>query len=140
IKEGLNNIIRHSDATLVTLALLEHPALYQLVLQDNGTGLASRPGLGPRGGAASGAGASGATPGAGTALGFGAASEMGADLGFGATSGERAAAAGDGLGLRSMEDRVTALGGQFLVEHQGGFRLFVSVPKRRTAPRREAAP
>lgn len=35
--EGLNNIIRHSNATRVTLALLEHPALYQLVLQDNGS-------------------------------------------------------------------------------------------------------
>ena len=37
IKEGLNNIMRHSDATRATLTLLEHPALYQLVLQDNGT-------------------------------------------------------------------------------------------------------
>jgi len=37
IKEGLNNIVRHSNATLVTLTLLEHPGLYQLVMQDNGT-------------------------------------------------------------------------------------------------------
>lgn len=150
IKEGLNNIIRHSDATLVTLALLEHPALYQLVLQDNGTGLASRLGPEPFGpeapgvGASSGAGA-GDTSAAGTALGFGAApvaSEVRAGSAFRARamSDEGVATTGYGLGLRSMEDRVTALGGQFLVEHQGGFRLFVSVPKRRTAPRREAAP
>lgn len=84
IKEGLSNIIRHSNATRVTLALLEHPALYQLVLQDNGTSFASGSGSG--------------------------------------TTGE-------GLGLHSMEDRVAALGGQFLVEHHRGFRLFVSVPK-----------
>ena len=37
VKEGLSNIIRHSNATQVTVALLEHPALYQLVLQDNGS-------------------------------------------------------------------------------------------------------
>jgi signal transduction histidine kinase len=43
VKEGLNNIIRHSNATQVTLALLEHPALYQLVLQDNGSGLNGEP-------------------------------------------------------------------------------------------------
>lgn len=84
IKEGLNNIMRHSDATRATLTLLEHPALYQLVLQDNGTR---------------------------------------------SSSGSRPGLESDGLGLYSMEDRVTALGGQFLVEHNGGFRLFISVPK-----------
>lgn len=36
VKEGLQNIMRHSEATQVTLTLLEHPALYQLILQDNG--------------------------------------------------------------------------------------------------------
>ena len=81
IKEGLSNIIRHSNATQVTLALVEHPALYQLVLQDNGT------------------------------------------------------QAGDeteqGLGLRSMAHRVDALGGRLVIERSGGFRLFISIPKRR---------
>ncbi len=89
IKEGLSNIIRHSDATAVNLTLLEHPALYQLVLHDNGS--------------------------AGTGGGAG----------------------GEGLGLRNMEDRVAALGGQFLAERSGGFRLFVSVPK--GARQRESA-
>ena len=37
IKEGLSNIIKHSNATNVTLVLREHPSLYQLILQDNGT-------------------------------------------------------------------------------------------------------
>ena len=36
-KESLANIIRHSNATKVNLALREHPAMYQLVIQDNGT-------------------------------------------------------------------------------------------------------
>lgn len=79
VKEGLSNIIRHSNATQVTLRLMEHPALYQLILEDNGSETAGEP------------------------------------------SG--------GLGLRSMADRVGALGGQLLIERQGGFRLFVSLPK-----------
>lgn len=37
IKEGLNNIIKHSNATQVNLLIREHPALYQLVIEDNGT-------------------------------------------------------------------------------------------------------
>ena len=82
VKEGLSNIIRHSNATQVTLALLEHPALYQLVLQDNGSQ-------------------------------FGGETE-------------------EGLGLRSMAHRVDALGGRLVIERTGGFRLFISIPKRRT--------
>lgn len=42
VKEGLHNITKHSNATAVSLTLLEHPAFYQLVLQDNG----SKPGDG----------------------------------------------------------------------------------------------
>lgn len=37
IKEGLSNIIKHSNATEVHITLREHPALYQLVIWDNGT-------------------------------------------------------------------------------------------------------
>jgi len=36
IKEALSNIIKHSCATEVSVALREHPALYQLIIQDNG--------------------------------------------------------------------------------------------------------
>lgn len=81
IKEALNNVARHSNATLVTITLVEHPALYQLVIQDNGTN--------PQ------------------------------------------VDSGEGLGLRSIEDRVRALDGQFVVERERGFRLFISIPKRR---------
>ncbi len=35
IKEMLSNVIRHSSATKVTLILREHPAMYQLVINDN---------------------------------------------------------------------------------------------------------
>lgn len=90
IKEGLSNVIRHSNATQASLKLLEHPALYQLVLWDNGSGM-------------------------------------------GTTPDAQAVATDSGLGLRSIGDRVTDLGGQFLTEHNGGFRLFISIPKGRIA-------
>lgn len=35
-KESLANIIRHSNATKVSIALREHPAMYQLIIHDNG--------------------------------------------------------------------------------------------------------
>lgn len=40
VKEGFTNIEKHSNATAVKLTLREHPAMYQLVLQDNGTNAA----------------------------------------------------------------------------------------------------
>lgn len=79
IKEGLNNIMRHSGATQATLMLLEHPALYQLILQDNGAG--ARPDT------------------------------------------------GQGLGLKSMLERVQTLQGQMTIDQEGGFRIFISIPK-----------
>ena len=36
-KEGLNNVIKHSNATNVSLVVKEHPGFYQLLLEDNGT-------------------------------------------------------------------------------------------------------
>ena len=35
-KEGLSNIIKHSNATSVNMIVREHPSLYQFILQDNG--------------------------------------------------------------------------------------------------------
>ena len=36
-KEALANVMRHSNATMVSITLREHPALYQLCIEDNGT-------------------------------------------------------------------------------------------------------
>lgn len=36
-KEGLSNVMRHSNADSVDILLREHPALYQLYIEDNGT-------------------------------------------------------------------------------------------------------
>lgn len=35
-KEGLSNIVKHSNATKVRMLLREHPAFYQLIIADNG--------------------------------------------------------------------------------------------------------
>lgn len=37
IREALSNMIRHSNATQASIVLREHPALYQLIIRDNGT-------------------------------------------------------------------------------------------------------
>ena len=36
-KEALSNVIRHSDASRVTVSFREHPGFYRLCIQDNGT-------------------------------------------------------------------------------------------------------
>lgn len=37
VKEALANIMKHSNATELTIILREHPGLYQLIIKDNGT-------------------------------------------------------------------------------------------------------
>lgn len=37
VKEALANVIKHSNASKVTLSLYEHPKLFQLIIIDNGT-------------------------------------------------------------------------------------------------------
>jgi signal transduction histidine kinase len=37
VKEALTNIMKHSNATMATVTLTEHPGFYQLVIHDNGT-------------------------------------------------------------------------------------------------------
>lgn len=36
VKEALNNVIKHSNATQVEIVAREHPGLYQLMIEDNG--------------------------------------------------------------------------------------------------------
>ncbi len=78
-KEALSNIIRHSNATEVSVALREHPALYQLIIQDNGTNTAYNP--------------------------------------------------DNGIGLSNIEERVKAFNGNFHVNTENGFKIFISIPK-----------
>lgn len=37
VKEALANIMKHSNATKVTIVLMEHPIMYQLIISDNGS-------------------------------------------------------------------------------------------------------
>lgn len=36
VKEALTNVVKHSNATKVSITIMEHPALYQLLIFDNG--------------------------------------------------------------------------------------------------------
>lgn len=38
VREALNNVIRHSNATHVSVVVKEHPGFFQLQIEDNGTG------------------------------------------------------------------------------------------------------
>ena len=40
VKEALANVVRHSNATRVTLYFCEHPGFYQMLVEDNGTQIA----------------------------------------------------------------------------------------------------
>ncbi|MGN1481714.1 sensor histidine kinase [Porcipelethomonas sp.] len=37
VKEGISNIIRHSNGNTANITIREHPAFYQLMITDNGT-------------------------------------------------------------------------------------------------------
>ena len=37
VKEALNNVMKHSNATRVTISIMEHQSIYQIVITDNGT-------------------------------------------------------------------------------------------------------
>jgi signal transduction histidine kinase len=80
-KEALSNVMRHSDATQVTVTMTEHPALYQLVVKDNGT---------------------------------------------------KKEQSGEGIGLKNIAQRVEGIGGYVNIGYDGGFSVFVSVPKTNT--------
>ncbi|MCI8550849.1 MAG: sensor histidine kinase [Lachnospiraceae bacterium] len=78
VKEGLSNIARHSNADQAEVSVVEHPAVCQLVIRDNGTGKDFVP--------------------------------------------------GGGIGLENIRERTEALGGNFRIDREKGFRLFVSLP------------
>lgn len=50
VKEAMSNIVKHSNATDITIMLREHPGFYQLLIEDNGTGSKKsvNPGIGLR--------------------------------------------------------------------------------------------
>lgn len=106
VKEALSNIARHSNATAATVSVLEHPALYQLVIEDNGSSVSTKDGTA-------------------TASHLESA-EKGSSADFFGSSRTRTT----GIGLINIQERVTALQGNFVVQSDAGFRIFISIPKK----------
>lgn len=80
IKESLSNIIKHSNASKVSLLIREHPGLYQLVIHDNGSNINYNP--------------------------------------------------ENGIGIKNIFDRVTAVEGNVNISTDNGFRIFISIQKK----------
>jgi len=107
VREALNNIAKHSNATEAGITLMEHPSFYQLVMSDNGSarsgrsvrnsGMVRQPSNGSRSGFGGGTGSSGT--------------------------------GSSGIGLQNMSERVEALNGVFRIDQTKDFRIFISVPK-----------
>lgn len=83
VKEALNNIAKHSGADKADIVVREHPALYQLIIEDNGCG-----------------------------------------------EKENNKQREKGIGIRNMEERVSALGGRLQITAKKGFRIYITVPKK----------
>nr|WP_319487159.1 histidine kinase [uncultured Caproiciproducens sp.] len=79
VKESLSNMIKHSDATFASITFREHPALYQLIISDDGT-------------------------------------VKNYDM-------------EDGIGLKSITERIHSLNGNINITTNNGFQIFISVPK-----------
>ncbi|HHY82261.1 MAG TPA: sensor histidine kinase [Clostridiales bacterium] len=79
VKEALSNIMKHSNATEAAITMVEHPAIYQLLIKDNGTNASYN--------------------------------------------------RDNGIGLQSITDRITSLGGNIHISTEKGFRIFISIPK-----------
>ena len=125
-REALANTLRHSNATAARVRVVEYPALYQLTITDNG-GTCANGGASSDAKEAEGVGAANDESGRGHGRGARKAGESASSV-----SRETPARAERGMGLHSMEERVTALGGTFRAEHVvelGGWRVFVALPK-----------
>ena len=118
MREAMSNALRHGRAGRIEVRCLEHPALWQLSVLDDG---------GAMDGMAAGAMTAGATvTGAPAGDGHGASSDPTAVSGQFHTNG--------GMGLASMHERVEALGGSFSAgprRDSAGWRVFASIPKER---------
>lgn len=118
LKEALTNIIRHSDATRAAVTVREHPAIYQLTVADNGTTVnkaKNRKRTDARTADVREAGVN----------------TMQEQLASGSAAVVLAQEAG--IGLINMRERVLGLGGRFSISTDDGFRIFMTLPKRKEA-------
>lgn len=105
-KEALNNVMRHSNANKVKILTREHPGLYQLIIEDNGT-LDER--IRPNGDREEYAEKE-------------SAGKTGNDWKTENTESS-------GIGIENMKKRVRMLGGTMQIQKETGFRIFITVPK-----------
>lgn len=105
-KEALNNVMRHSNANEVKILAREHPGLYQLIIEDNGT-LDER--IRPNGDREEYAEKE-------------SAGKTGNDWKTENTESS-------GIGIENMKKRVRMLGGTMQIQKENGFRIFITVPK-----------
>lgn len=104
-KEALNNVMRHSNADEVKILVREHPWLYQLIIEDNGT---SEERIQPDGDR----------------------EEYAAQESAGKTGNDRNTES-SGIGIKNMKERVRMLGGNMQIQKENGFRIFITVPKQK---------
>ena len=80
LKESITNTRKHSDATRITVKVAEHPAIYQLLVADNGT--------------------------------------------------KEPVQTEHGIGLQNINERINELDGYCRMSYKGGFRTFITIPKK----------
>ena len=107
-KEALNNVMRHSNADDVKILVREHPWLYQLIIEDNGT---SDERIQPDGDL----------------------KEYAERESAGKTGDTRKTenTESSGIGIRNMKERARMLGGTMQIQKENGFRIFITVPKQK---------
>lgn len=105
-KEALNNVMRHSNANEVKILAREHPGLYQLIIEDNGTSDERIQSDGDR-------------------------EEYAEKESAGKTENDRKTenTESSGIGIENMKKRVHMLGGTMQIQKEHGFRIFITVPK-----------
>ena len=105
-KEALNNVMRHSNANEVKILAREHPGLYQLIIEDNGTSDKRIQSDGD-------------------------GEEYIEQESAGKTGNVRKTenTESSGIGIENMKKRVRMLGGTIQIQKENGFRIFITVPK-----------
>ena len=105
-KEALNNVMRHSNANEVKILAREHPGLYQLIIEDNGTSDKRIQSDGD-------------------------GEEYTEQESAGKTGNVRKTenTESSGIGIKNMKKRVRILGGTIQIQKENGFRIFITVPK-----------
>ena len=105
-KEALNNVMRHSNANEVKILAREHPGLYQLIIEDNGTSDKRIQSDGD-------------------------GEEYTEQESAGKTENARKTenTESSGIGIENMKKRVRMLGGTMQIQKENGFRIFITVPK-----------